>query len=95
MGCQRLIIQADCQEVVETTNEGGGSSTAAHAIYQDVAIQACSFDKVNYVFCPRDCNFVAHYLAREVGDQPGVWIEDPTSFIVHHLVNGVTIIFFK
>jgi hypothetical protein len=72
--------------------EGVGSSTLAHAIYQDVAVQSSSFDKVNYVYCPRELNCVAHILVRESGVQLEVWIDDPPSFIVQQLVNHVMVI---
>lgn len=55
LGCQKVIVQSDCMEVINTLNNGGSTSSAAAPIYEDICVQACSFDKVFYAFCPRDC----------------------------------------
>ena len=72
--------------------DGGFSSTAASIIYQDINVQATSFDKISYIFCPRESNSVAHVLAKEAGDQPRLWVDDPPNFIIQCLIDDVTII---
>ena len=67
------FIQSDCKQVIATMLQGAGSVTAACAIYQDIAIQACTFDYIVYAFCPRDSNVLAHTLAEYADDQPSVW----------------------
>lgn len=42
-GCNRIIINSDNMEVIETMNEGGRSSGAAAAIFDDCFHLACDF----------------------------------------------------
>ena len=58
-------------------NEGGFSSTAAALIFEDIGIQATSFNKVEFSFCPRNAKKVAHVLDKECATQPSVWFEEP------------------
>ena len=39
-----------------------------------------------------ESNLVANILAREVEDQPHVWVEDPPSFIIQCLIDNVIVI---
>ncbi|OEL14975.1 hypothetical protein BAE44_0024010 [Dichanthelium oligosanthes] len=51
MGCNKLIIQSDCLEVVETMKDGGFSATAAAPIYiyDDICIKLILF--LMYLIC--------------------------------------------
>ena len=85
-------MQSDCQKVVHTTKDGGYSTTAAAPIYQDIMIQATSFDKISYFYCPRESKLLARILAREAEDQPNVWVDDPPSFIIQNMIDDVIVI---
>ena len=89
IGCTRVEIQADCLEVVTTTNEGGLSATAAAAIYEECCQYWEEFAAISISHCNRECNSVSHELARLalVEKSSFVWIDDPPSSILQLLVN--------
>jgi hypothetical protein len=72
--------------------DGGITATAASPIIEDICIHALSFTKVDYAFCPRNSNFVAHVLAKDCDAQPNVWFEDPPPFIISRLIDDVVVI---
>jgi len=59
IGCNRLIIQSDCMEVVETTKDGGFSGTFAADVYDE-----CATVWSGTKHCSRDANHAAHELAK-------------------------------
>ena len=65
LGCQKLAIQSDCSEVINILQNGGFSATTAAPIFEDICIQASSFGNVQFTYCPREANRVAHTLAQE------------------------------
>jgi hypothetical protein len=92
VGCNKLIIQSECLEVIEILQNGGYTASAAAPIIDDMCIQVSYFSRVEFVSCTRESNSVAHSLAKECGTQPGVWFEDPPSFIVSLLIDYVSVI---
>ncbi|XBI46309.1 hypothetical protein VPH35_110595 [Triticum aestivum] len=82
-GCNRIIINSDNMEVIETMNEGGRSSGAATAIFDDCFHLACDFPISRFEHCNRE-------LARFsfISD----WFEEPHNAIVPILINDVMII---
>ncbi|XBH63714.1 hypothetical protein VPH35_117623 [Triticum aestivum] len=92
-GCNRIIINSDNMEVIETMNEGGRSSGAAAAIFDDCFHLACDFPISRFEHCNREANKVAHELAKLarfsfISD----WLEEPHNAIVPILINDVMII---
>ena len=92
-GCNRIIINSDNMEVIETMNEGGRSSGAAAAIFYDCFHLACDFPISRFEHCNREANKVAHELAKLarfsfISD----WFEEPHNAIVPILINDVMII---
>ena len=92
-GCNRIIINSDNMEVIETMNEGGRSSGAAAAIFDDCFHLACDFPISRFEHCNREANKVAHELAKLarfsfISD----WFEEPHNAIVPILINDVMII---
>lgn len=73
-------------------NGGGFSSTVAAPYYEDICIQATTFSRVEFNFCNRDANCVAHCLAREADQNQRVWVDEPPGFIISLLVDDVTTI---
>jgi hypothetical protein len=63
--------------MIEIMNDGGYTANAAIPIVEDILIHATSFSKVEFIFCPREANFVTHLLAKEVDIQPNIWFEKP------------------
>ena len=70
------------------------SATAAVAIFDEIAVLWKEFREISISHCNREVNIVAHELARQafVQHNSQVWIDDPPSFIFHHLVNDVSIL---
>jgi len=60
IGCNRIEIQSDCMEVVQTMQGGGFSATAAVAIYDEIVILWKEFSEISISHCSRLCNSVAH-----------------------------------
>lgn len=52
-----------------------------------LCIQANSFVKHIYLFCPRDANLVAHTLAKDFSLESLVWIDDPPSSIIFLMID--------
>jgi ribonuclease HI len=64
IGCNRLIIQSDCMEVVQIMKDGGFSANSTAAIYDDCNIIWSGFQDISIEHCSREANQVAHNLAR-------------------------------
>ena len=75
----RLVIQADCTEVVETMKEGGFMANLAAAIYDECIVIWSGFQEISIEHCSRDANRVAHELARRaMQTKTGcIWDEEP------------------
>ena len=64
IGCNRLIIQSDCMEVVETMKDGVYSGTSAAALYDECIIIWSGFQEISIEHCSRDANQAAHELTK-------------------------------
>ena len=92
-GCNRLIINSDNLEVIETMQDGGQSAGAAAAIFDDCYHYACDFIMTKFEHCNREANKVAHELARLARFfSTSDWFEEPISEIVMFLTNDVVVI---
>lgn len=56
IGCNRLIIQSDCMEVVEIMKDGGFLANSAAAIYDDCNIIWSGFQDISIEHCSREAN---------------------------------------
>ncbi|XBI18560.1 hypothetical protein VPH35_060309 [Triticum aestivum] len=83
-GCNRLIINSDNMEVIDTMNNGGQSAGAAAAIFEDCFFMACDVPQTSFEHCNREANKVAHMTSD--------WIEEPMKNLVTLLIDDVTII---
>ena len=92
-GCNLLIINSDNLEVIETMQDGGQSTGAAAAIFDDCYHYACDFIMTKFEHCNREANKVAHELARLARFfSTSDWFEEPISEIVTLLTNDVLVI---
>ena len=92
-GCNRLIINSDNLEVIETMQDGGQSAGAAAAIFDDCYHYACDFIMTKFEHCNREANKVAHELARLARfSSTSDWFEEPLNEIVMFLTNDVLLI---
>ncbi|XBJ08616.1 hypothetical protein VPH35_013878 [Triticum aestivum] len=92
-GCNRLIINSDNLEVIDTMNDGGQSAGAAATIFDDCFHYACDFVIARFEHCNREVNKVAHELARLARfSLTSDWFEEPLNEIVMILTNDVLLI---
>ena len=94
MGCNRIRIQSDCSEVVETMIQGGVSATISAPIYEQCNLLWLDFAAISCEHCNREANVVAHELAREAmkSKLSCNWIDEPPRLILGALVNDVSMI---
>ena len=92
IGCNKLIVEFDCLEVVEIMQNGGNSLGAAAAIYEECTFLCRGFARVSFAHCPREANMAAHELAKFNEVNHGVWHGDPPICIRAVKANDVTFI---
>jgi ribonuclease HI len=93
IGCNRIEINSDCIEVIDTMNDGGNSLGPAAAIYEECNFLGRNFADAKFVHCPREANVAADLLARNAeGPMSVVWHEEPPDFLVHVIANDVAIL---
>jgi ribonuclease HI len=93
LGCNRIEVNSDCLEVIDTMRDGGNSIGPAAAIYEECSFLARGFTHVTFNHCPRESNVVARLLAcKAEGPHSAVWHEDPPDFIRGQLAIDVTIV---
>ena len=66
IGCNRLMIQSDCLEVVETMKQDGISATAILNRYDECSQLWQDYVSISIEHCNREANKVAHEVARLV-----------------------------
>lgn len=92
IGCNKLIIQSDCMEVVQIMQDRGFSANSAAPIYDECNIMWSGFQEISIEHCSREANQVAHSLAQRARmiRQNCVWDDEAPSCILDELVNDVT-----
>ena len=95
-GCNNIIVNSDCMEVIQTMQDDGNSTGVAAAIYEECSFLARNFSSISFVLCPRERNKVAHLLASQAeGPLTTSWYVDPPSFILDALANDVNLFEFQ
>jgi hypothetical protein len=94
IGCNLLIVQSDCMEVVQMMDNGGFSVTLAAALYDECNIIWSGFQDISIEHCSREVNQVAQNLAKRAMQlkQTCTYVDEPPSFILDLLTNDVTIL---
>ena len=62
IGCDRLIFESDCMEVVQTIKDGGFSTNLAAVLYDECNIIWSGFQDISIEHCSREANQAAHEL---------------------------------
>lgn len=78
---EKIIINSDCLEVVQTMHDGGFSATEVSAIYKECVFLARNFSHVIIEQHPRERNIVAHLLAPHVEGIPDLCLDGRSSVI--------------
>jgi len=94
MGCNRIRIQADCLEVVDTMRQGGFTATISGPIYEQCELMWLDFVSISLEHYNREANGVAHELARIALQEKLTcnWVHEPPRFLLGALVNDVTVL---
>jgi ribonuclease HI len=94
MGCNRIRIQSDCLEVVQTMRQGGFTATISGPIYELCELMWLDFVYISLERCNREANGVAHELARVALQEKLTcnWVDEPPRFLLLALVNDVTVL---
>ena len=91
-GCNKVEIQADCMDVIQTMQQGGNSLGPAAAIYEECAFLCRNFLSVKFCHCPREANMAADLLATK--SEPSrtiVWQTEAPDFLLDVLSNDVAL----
>lgn len=92
-GCNGVVLNSDCMEVVDIMKNGGNSIGPAAVICEECSFLAQNFSRILFDHCPRESNSVAHLLACNAeGPMSVVWQEDPPNFIYSALANDVSLL---
>ncbi|CAI9757855.1 unnamed protein product [Fraxinus pennsylvanica] len=71
MGIQNLLVESDRKMVIEVLQTDSMLNSSLGVLYQEVKIFATHFVNCNYSHIYRECNMVAHKLARHAQ-----WVDD-------------------
>ncbi|KAF7047490.1 hypothetical protein CFC21_056417 [Triticum aestivum] len=81
-GCNRLMINSDNMEVIDTMKNRGHSAGVATAVFDDCCFMAGDFSLTSFERCNREANKVAHELARFVKcSMTRDWFEKPMKIL--------------
>ncbi|KAE8776165.1 hypothetical protein D1007_51201 [Hordeum vulgare] len=90
VGVQKIIVESDCQDVIDTMLLDDNSLGPAAAVYEECSFLAKNFSLIQFSFCPREANMVAHTLARFAEPTRTIkWMEEPPGFLIDTLANDV------
>ena len=92
IGCNKVVVESDCMEVVEIMQNGGNSRGPTSTIYEECSFLCRSFARVSFAHCPREANRAAHELAKFNEVNHGVWHGDSPICIRAVIANDVTIV---
>ncbi|KAE8772036.1 reverse transcriptase [Hordeum vulgare] len=69
VGVQQIIVESDCQDVIDIMLLDGNSLGPAAAVYEECSFLVKNFSLIQFAFGPREENMVAHTLARLIRNQ--------------------------
>jgi hypothetical protein len=64
LGCNKVVLQSNNTQVIDTKKKGGFSVTLFATISEDCELLATSVRDIKFEQCNREANEVAHELAR-------------------------------
>ena len=92
VGCNRIMVESDCMEVVETMQNNGNSLRAAATIYEECSFLCRNFSRVSFSHSPREANRAAHILAKFFKVDHEIWHADPPTCVRSVITDDVTIV---
>jgi ribonuclease HI len=93
IGCNNLIVETDCLEVVNAYNFPMENRIIGVAFLDESRTMMVGFNEASISHCSKEENRAAHQLARSTDDSNCIfWLESPHFFLYPQLVNDVTIL---
>ena len=91
VGCNKIMVESDCMEVVQIMQDDGNSLGPAAAIYEECSFLCRNFARVIFKHCPREANRAAHVLAKFNEVEHVIWHDDPPICVRHVIADDVSI----
>ena len=86
-GVQKLWLETDCKELVNLWNAGDNQRSTVAELLGEIRELSMGFQDFKFSFISRDCNRVAHVLAKQVtGDAPSGWWHEGPACIVNLMI---------
>lgn len=63
IGCNKIMVEVDCMEVVKVMTNGANSIESSVATYRECSLLSRNFSQIEFSHCPREANIVADLLA--------------------------------
>jgi ribonuclease HI len=94
MGCHHVMVESDSAETIQALTGENRWWNESSAIFADCIDIASNIGEVQFIFCPRDANQVAHEIAKYSFQHKIAcnWDDEPPSFLLDKLLNDVTMI---
>ena len=91
LGLRQVIVEGDSQVVVHALNRGTNTPLPIQQIISGAQIWLPNFRSWKAIFAQRDCNKVAHLMARHAKDIVDclIWVEDTPPPIVSQIQSDV------
>ena len=78
-GARRVWLESDCQQLIQLWQAGSNQRSTIATVLQEIRELSLVFLEFNFSFIPRNCNKVAHSLAKRVtaDTRAGLWTYAP------------------
>ena len=78
MGFRNIVLESDSQILITALQEGSYSLSSFYHIVQDIKFIASYLSSIDYIHVRRQCNALAHSLARraKLVSQCQIWMEN-------------------
>jgi ribonuclease HI len=92
LGCSNVIAESDSLETIHACTGEERWWGESVATYADCVDLRALIGNVQFKYCPREANGVAHELARVCFSSKNScnWVDEPPSFLLDKLINDVT-----
>jgi hypothetical protein len=90
-GAQKIWLETNCQQVVQLWQAGANQRSTAVTILQEILELSLLFLDFKFSFSPRNCNKIAHALAKRVtGDTRAGWWSCAPAYVLDLLSSDCT-----
>jgi ribonuclease HI len=84
ISCNNIIIESDSIETIEACTGEEIWWNESAAVFADCVDLASEFDMLEFKYCPREANQVAHEIAKIsfLNKKSCIWVDEPPSFLM-------------